>query len=184
MFNLSTQDVVLSIENASLVNLDGLIYQEYDNFFGNNYELSFDNNKNFEKLDKQKGEINFQRVKLKDDDMDIKKLKVFFMNSKITNALKQKFGIDLKFSSLDVWVDSKGYSLVPHVDDKTIKLHLQIYLTNNSVGTSLYGKNKNKIHTFKFESNRGYALLNNEHSVHGVDQVTEDGRISLYARYS
>ena len=122
--------------------------------------------------------------KLTDDDIDIKKLKVFFMNSKITNALKQKFDIDLKFSSLDVWIDSKGYSLVPHVDDKTIKLHLQIYLTNNSVGTSLYGKNKNKIHTFKFESNRGYALLNNEHSVHGVDQVTEDGRISLYARYS
>ena len=85
MFNLSTQDVVLSIENAPLVNLDGLIYQEYDNFFGNNYELSFDNNKNFEKLDKQKGEINFQRVKLKDDDMDIKKLKVFFMNSKISD---------------------------------------------------------------------------------------------------
>lgn len=181
MFNLSTQDVVLSIENAPLVNLDGLVYQEYNKFFGNNYEISFDDDKNFEKLDRQKGA---NRVKLKDNDIEIKKLKVFFMNSKITNALKQKFGIDLKFKSLDVWIDNKGYSLVPHVDDETIKLHLQIYLSNNSVGTSLYGKNKQKIHTFKFETNKGYALLNNEHSVHGVDEVMEDGRVSLYARYS
>ena len=64
-------------------------------------------------------------------------------------------------------------------------LHLQIYLSNNSVGTSLYRKNKkDKILTFTFEKNKGYALLNNEHSVHGVDEVTEDGRISIYARYS
>ncbi len=83
-----------------------------------------------------------------------------------------------------MWIDGKGYSLTPHVDDPTIKLHLQIYLSNNSVGTSLYGKNKKKLHTFDFEKNKGYALLNNEHSVHGVDEVTQDGRISLYARYS
>ena len=34
MFNLSTQEVVLSIENAPLVKLNGLVYQEYNNFFG------------------------------------------------------------------------------------------------------------------------------------------------------
>ena len=34
MFNLSTQDVVLSIENAPLVNLNGMFYQEYQDFFG------------------------------------------------------------------------------------------------------------------------------------------------------
>lgn len=181
MFNLSTQDVVLSIENAPLVNLDGLVYQEYDKFFGNSYKISLDDSKNFERFDGQKDP---RRVKLKDDNINIKKLKVFFMNSKITNALKKKFGIDVKFNSLDVWIDNKGYSLEPHVDDKTIKLHLQIYLSDNSVGTSLYGKNKKKIHTFQFKANKGYALLNNEHSVHGVDEVMEDGRVSLYARYS
>ena len=45
MFNLSTQDVVLSIENAPLVNLDGLVYQEYNKFFGNSYKISLDENK-------------------------------------------------------------------------------------------------------------------------------------------
>ena len=39
MFNLSTQDVVLSIENAPLVNLDGIYFQEYQNFFGNNFSF-------------------------------------------------------------------------------------------------------------------------------------------------
>ena len=33
MFNLSTQEVVLSIENSPLINLEGLVYQKYDNFF-------------------------------------------------------------------------------------------------------------------------------------------------------
>ena len=36
MFNLSTQEVVLSIKNSTLVNLEGLLYQEYTNFFGKN----------------------------------------------------------------------------------------------------------------------------------------------------
>ena len=34
MSNLSIQDVVLSIENAPLINLNGMLYQEYSNFFG------------------------------------------------------------------------------------------------------------------------------------------------------
>jgi hypothetical protein len=90
----------------------------------------------------------------------------------------------LTFDSVDIWRDNAGYYLRPHTDDDRIKLALQIYLDDNKVGTSLYGKNKQKIHTFKFETNKGYALLNNEHSIHGVDEVMEDGRVSLYARYS
>jgi hypothetical protein len=39
MFNLSTQDVVLSIENAPLVNLDGKYFWEYQNFFGKNFSI-------------------------------------------------------------------------------------------------------------------------------------------------
>ena len=47
MFNLSTQDVVLSIENAPLVNLNGKYYQEYRDFFGKGM---LDQLKNFGKL--------------------------------------------------------------------------------------------------------------------------------------
>ena len=47
MFNLSTQEVVLSIEKAPLKVVRGIIYQEYPNFFGNNYELDFGKKENF-----------------------------------------------------------------------------------------------------------------------------------------
>ena len=47
MFNLSTQEVVLSIEKAPLKVVRGIIYQEYANFFGNTYELDFGKKENF-----------------------------------------------------------------------------------------------------------------------------------------
>ena len=180
MFNLSTQDVVLSIENTPLVNMNGLVYQEYDNFFGKDIEINFDKADSFVKL---KNQTHLNRLKLSDTDLNLKKLKILFMNSKITNALNKKFNTELKFDSLDVWIDGKGYVLKPHVDDKRVKLHLQIYLNDNSVGTSLYNEGK-KIYTFDFKKNKGYALLNNKDSVHGVEPVENDGRMSLYVRYA
>ena len=195
MFNLSTQEVVSSIEKAPLVNLDGLLYQEYDNFFGKTYELSIPEDEDFEQLVNQE---DVPRVVLSKKSKVSRQLAIFFMQSKITDVLNKKFGVDLKFASVDVWIDGKGYSQPPHLDDKRVKLHVHVYLTENSVGTSLYSTNitgsearclnetdpRKKIHTFKFSANKGYALLNNDKSWHGVDEVKEDGRISLYARYS
>ena len=181
MFNLSTQEVVLSIENSPLVNLEGLVYQEYDNFFGNNFNLDVSKKKNFEKLENQ---YFLNRVKLPDNDIDLKKIKILFMNTQITKALEKKFNTNLKFESVDVWVDGKGYKLMPHVDDSRIKLHLQVYLSNDNKGTTLYDKVGKELYTFPFKANFGYALLNNEHSYHGVEEITEDGRTSLYVRYS
>jgi len=180
MFNLSTQEVVLSIEKAPLVKLNGLVYQKYNNFFGNNFNLDVGKKETFEKLENQ---THLNRVKIKDDDIDLKKLKIFFMNSRITEAIQKKFGIDLKFNSLDVWIDGKGYFLVPHVDDSRIKLHLQVYLSNDNKGTTLYDKAGKELYTFPFKANFGYALLNNEHSYHGVKEIIDDGRTSLYVRY-
>ena len=118
---------------------------------------------------------------MQDDDM--KKITVFFMNSTITRALEKKFNTDLKFESVDIWVDGKGYKLPPHIDDKRIKLHLQVYLSDNNKGTSLYDSSGKVLFTFPFQTNFGYALLNNEHSHHGVEEIENDGRTSLYVRY-
>ena len=181
MFNLSTQEVVLSIENSPLVNLEGLVYQEYDNFFGNNFNLDVSKKKNFEKLENQ---YFLNRVKLPDNDIDLKKIKILFMNTQITKALEKKFNTNLKFESVDVWIDGKGYKLTPHVDDFRIKLHLQVYLSNDNKGTTLYDKVGKELYTFPFKANFGYALLNNEHSYHGVEEIIEDGRTSLYVRYN
>lgn len=181
MFNLSTQEVVSSIEKAPLVNLDGLLYQEYDDFFGKEYELDIPEDEDFEKLDHQE---HLPRLVLSKKSKVSRQLAIFFMQSKITDALAEKFRLDLKFTSVDVWIDGKGYTQTPHVDDKRVKLHVHVYLNDNSVGTSLYDSKGGKIHTFKFSANRGYALLNNDKSFHGLDVVQEDGRTSLYARYS
>tara|TARA_B100000900_G_C20357979_1_gene625119 strand:- start:229 stop:774 length:546 start_codon:yes stop_codon:yes gene_type:complete len=181
MFNLSTKEVVSSIEKTPLVNLNGLVYQEYRNFFGNNFNLDIRNKKNFEKLENQT-ELN--RVKLSNDDIDLKKIKIFFMNTQVTKALEKKFKTNLRFESVDIWMDNKGYKLAPHTDNAGIKLALQIYLSNVNKGTGLYDDKGNSIYTFPFKFNSGYALYNNEHSHHGVEEIVDNGRISLYARYS
>ena len=55
MFNLSTQEVGLSIENSPLTKLNGIVYQEYHNFLGNSVlkELKNLENLNLVKLEKQ-----------------------------------------------------------------------------------------------------------------------------------
>ncbi len=180
MFNLSTQEVVLSIENSPVENHNGLIYQKYPNFFGKIFDLHFDEKENFVKLENQH-ELNRKKLSMDDDNM--KKLTVFFMNSKITSALEKKFETKLKFESVDLWIDGKGYKLAPHVDDNRIKLHLQIYLSDNNKGTSLYDSQGNIFFTFPFRKNYGYSLLNNEYSQHGVEEIETDGRTSIYVRY-
>lgn len=181
MFNLSIKEVVLSIEKSSLVNLNGIVYQEYQNFFGDGFHIPDLAGRKFDLLENQD---DLPRRKLNYSDEISKKLKVFFMHSAITKALETKFDTALKFESVDIWVDDAGYVMQPHVDDSSIKLALQIYLGNDNVGTSLY-TNGTPTKTFPFRENCGYALLNNHNSLHGLDRkVTKDGRISLYARYS
>ena len=182
MFNLSILEVVLSIEKTLVIEEKQFVYQHYHNFFGNLQELELDiGNLNFDSLENQE---NLPRKRLSYKEKLSKQLHIFFMNSKITNALAKKFNTDLRFESVDIWIDNKGYHLPLHTDTSSIKLALQIYLSNNSIGTSLYDLNKEKIHTFQFKINFGYALLNNEDSFHGTDTVKEDGRLSLYARYN
>ena len=180
MFNLSTQEVVLSIEKSPLKIVHGIVYQEYRDFFGKAFKLPELENKNFVKLERQE---NLPRVRLDYNDEFMKKIKVFFMNANITQALEDKFNTELQFNSADIWIDNKGYKLAPHTDDGRIKLSLQVYLSNNNEGTSLYDKDGNVQYTFPFKFNGGYALYNGVYSHHGVEQVENNGRLSLYVRY-
>ena len=181
MFNLSTQNVVLSIEKSPLEILNGIVYQEYQDFFGNGFKLPELKKRNFVKLEFQE---DLPRVRLDYKDELMKSIKVFFMNTNITQALEKKFSTELKFESVDIWIDDEGYALAPHIDDERIKLALQIYLGDNNVGTSLYANNGN-IKTFEYKFNSGYALLSNANSLHGLDNpVKNPGRTSLYVRYS
>ena len=110
MFNLSTQDVVLSIENAPLVNLDGMFYQEYQDFFGKEMLDQIQNPGKLNLVPLEQQEEN-SRSRVDEKDEIIKKLKILFMHRPITEALEKKFKSKFKFDSVDVWIDGKGYKL-------------------------------------------------------------------------
>jgi len=183
MLNLSTQDVVLSIEKSPLLVKHGIVYQEYNNFFHVDMikELLHLSNLKMLPLENQ---IEKQRSRVDYQEEIMKRLGIFFRHASITKALEEKFRTDLKFNSVDIWQDSPGYFLEPHTDDPRIKLALQIYLGDNSVGTSLYDKDNNILKTFKYKLNCGYALLNTDISRHGTEgKVTDEVRNSIYVRY-
>ena len=181
MFNLSTQEVVLSIEKSPLRIVHGTIYQEYRDFFGKEFSFPTLENRKFSKLEFQE---NKPRRRLDYNDDLIKRIKILFMNTNISRALENKFNTSLKFDSADIWIDDKGYKLTPHKDDDRTKLALQIYLSDNNEGTSLYDNDGTIRYTFPFKFNCGYALYNGMYSTHGVEEIENDGRTSLYVRYS
>ena len=97
-------------------------------------------------------------------------------------------------STINVYIDVLLFALLKNLlpvrpvtntrtDDGRIKLSLQIYLSNNNEGTSLYDKDGNMQYTFPFKFNSGYALYNGVYSTHGVEEIVNDGRTSLYVRY-
>jgi len=202
MYNSSVDFVVKSIQKTPLVNLNGLIYQEYQDFFDDTWLEKLKIDTKFIKLEKLTNQENKKRARVHYEEKISKELNILFRNNKITNCLEDIFMTKLKPNSSDIWIDYPGYSFKPHTDDPSIKLALQIYVgEGNHPGTTLFsspdliklkGNNiaiaetisdNNKIHEIKYKKNKGYGLLNNEMSCHGVSPVTEGERISVYARY-
>lgn len=186
MLHLSTQDVVSSIEKSPLMVKQGMSYQEYQKFFGNNISKEI---KDIEKMTmvKLENQHHMPRNRIDYSETLMKKLKIFFSNSKITKSLSTKFNMPLQFESVDIWLDSAGYFLSPHTDDSRIKLALQIYLGEGpSVGTSLFDSDNNVLESFQYKFNSGYALLNNAVSLHGTTGAVAENNLrkSLYVRYS
>src|SRR6056300_1641006 len=181
MFNLSTQEVVSSIEKTPIVNKGDFVYQHYHGIFGNDeLLLSEIDGISFEKLENQR---HLPRKRMSYHETKAKKLRIFFMNKHITNALQEKFSTSLTFNSVDYWIDDKDYFLSPHVDDESIKLSLQIYIGENQPGTVLFDNNE-RLHTFTFENDCGYAMLLNDKTFHGLEYpVKSNGRKSVYVRY-
>ena len=181
MLHLSTQQVVLSIENTRIQEENNHVYQYYHSFFGNTntFDLDFDNII-FDQLENPQQNL---RKRMSHNEVFSKQLHIFFMNKNITDALQEKFSTKLQFSSVDYWVDNKDYFLPSHVDNDTIKLSLQIYLGEQQPGTVLYDNNK-PFNTFDFKNDCGYAMLLNDKTFHGLEYpVKQGGRKSIYVRY-
>jgi hypothetical protein len=185
MFNDSINFLVESIEKSPLVNLDGIFYQEYDNFFDEDTIKMLSFTKDSVSLNKFALQENRARLVVSHREKIHKHMTVMFRHKKIREALGKKFNKNLKNSSVDIWYDGPRYTLEPHTDFHTIQLSLQIYLGDPpNPGTSLY-KEGTVIKTFDYKKNSGYSLLNNEFSFHGVegDIVENNLRKSIYVRF-
>lgn len=199
MFNDSINFVAQSIENASLVNLNGIFYQKYQNFFDNVILEKLDFKHDTVLYDTLENQESKPRKKLLSNELVVRELAILFMHKRVKSALENIYKTVLKFSSCDIWIDNTGYWLPPHIDDMRIKLGLQIYCSDAiASGTTFFSKDvlsivelsrwkeeymKYEIDTIKFENNCGYSLLNNTVSYHGVYPTKYDNRKSLYIRY-
>ena len=146
MYNSSVDFVVKSIQKSSLVNLNGLVYQEYQDFLDDFLVNKIMNEYKMSEFDKLENQDHKPRAKLSYQSKLSKELKILFSNVKIKNALEKTYKTKLKFSSCDVWQDGQAYFLHPHTDDKRIKLSLQIYLGENvAEGTKFFSQLVSKI---------------------------------------
>ena len=200
MHNDSVDFVVKSIQKTPLVNLNGLIYQQYEDFLDEfMVNKIFNEHTGFE-FDTLETQEHKPRRKLSYQSKLSKELKILFSNVKIKHALEKIYNTALKFSSCDLWQDGVGYFISPHVDDSRIKLALQIYLNDSkSSGTKFFSPTVSNIsesqkwkkeylqHEVKeiyYKKNCGYSLLNNQNSFHGTMPNVGDSRLSIYVRYS
>ena len=185
MFNDSIRFVAQSIEKSPLVNLDGILYQEYDNFFDEDTIKMLSFTKDSVSLNKFALQENKARFVVSHSEKIHRHMTILFRHNSIREALEKKFNKKLKNSSVDIWYDGPKYTLEPHTDFHTIQLSLQIYLGDPpNPGTSLY-KAGTEIKTFDYKKNTGYSLLNNEVSFHGVtgDIFENNLRKSIYVRF-
>jgi hypothetical protein len=86
MLHLSTQEVVLSIENTKIQEENNHVYQHYHNFFGNTdtFDLDF-GDVIFDQLENQE---HIPRKRMSYNELFSKQLHIFFMNKNITDALQ------------------------------------------------------------------------------------------------
>ena len=187
MLNSSIKFVVQSIEKAQVVNLNGILYQQFSNFFDNKTMemLSFD--KHSVSVSKFALQENRPRFAVDHNEKIHKHMTIMFRHRSIKEVLENKFDVKLKGSSIDIWYDAPGYRLEPHTDFHDIQLSLQIYLGDPpNPGTSLYGEDRAIIKTFDYLKNNGYSLMNNEVGLHGVDGeiLGNNLRKSIYVRFT
>ena len=168
---------------------NGVRYQIYENFF-DEYFLSKleDVNSSEVKLSLLQWQEDQNRRRVDYNEPSSKMLQVFFHSSKIINALKEQFNCkSLKPKTTDMWFDTEGYQILPHIDGD-YQMQLQIYLNNeDQPATVFWDKNGEEYSMFdsaKYKSNFGYCLFNKGPSYHGMSGPVASGeRKSIFARF-
>lgn len=188
MLDSSIKFVVQSIEKSPLIEKNNIFYQKFANFLDK--KLIDKINQQIDSLKKTRLEkqLELPRERAEYNQILLKELKILFSNSQIRKELEKKYTTELKVESVDIWFDYENYYLSPHIDDKRIKLSLQIYLgTDEQPGTILCKDNidKNIVDVFSYKYNCGYSMLNNTSSYHALEYPVKQGvRKSLYVRFN
>lgn len=83
--------------------------------------------------------------------------------------------------NIEVYKDTAGFSMPPHLDNSHIMIQAIINLTENPTGTEIYTfDSREPFYQAPTQKNKGLAFLNNSGAVHGIRNVTQD-RYILYA---
>lgn len=177
-----------SIEKAKLIENNSIIYQKYQNFLDDTLVNRIESEIDSLKRSKLENQTTLPRERADYNQRLLKELKIIFSHSSVKQALEKKYNRQLKVQSVDLWFDSAGYFLKPHLDNQLIALSLQIYLgRDKQPGTPLYQSDKDieYFDIFPYEFNCGYSMLNTSTSYHGLEyEVTGGTRKSLYVRFS
>jgi hypothetical protein len=90
----------------------------------------------------------------------------------------------LMWSDTGFWLDEAGFSMLPHVDNASVQVAMQIYLNENDItlGTVFYDNTLSVRYRPLYKVNCGYLMINNPKQLHGMmNTVPNDSyRISSY----
>jgi uncharacterized protein YcfL len=188
MSNDSIRFVAQSIKKSPLIEKNKIFYQKFTNIFDNNLVNRINNTVDSLKTEQLQNQHTVPRKKSIDSEKLVKELKIIFSHSSIRAVLEEKYNQKFKINSCDFWYDTKGYFLPPHIDNDSIKLSLQIYLSEDTQpGTVLFDdlNSENYFDIFPFRFNSGYSMLHDGNSFHGLEYPVKEGvRKSLYIRFS
>jgi hypothetical protein len=111
----------------------------------------------------------------------------------LRGKLSELLGHDIKFLSLDLWVDQPGYTIAPHYDPAFFEHAVQIYITNNPdyyagppLGTTIFQQQQQRVlFQLPYRTNFGYFFESPQQVYHGLAGSVPEGmqRNSVYLRF-
>tara|TARA_B100000900_G_scaffold233233_1_gene198005 strand:+ start:1811 stop:2395 length:585 start_codon:yes stop_codon:yes gene_type:complete len=188
-FKQSVDFVEQTIRNTPVREHKGVRYQIYENFFDPLFLKDLQEVKSNEvKLSLLQWQEDQNRRRVDYNEPSSKMLQIFFHSSKIINALKEQFHCEsLRPKTTDMWFDTQGYQIVPHIDGD-YQMQLQIYLNDEDQPPTVLwekdGEDYVMYDSAKYKSNFGYCLFNAGPSYHGMSGPVVSGeRKSIFARF-
>ena len=126
------------------------------------------------------------------------------------SEIKRQLTKNAKCDDVVFWLDSEGFTMGPHIDNKNVKVAMQIYIgnANSDLGTVFYHVDNSDVimitkpdgsrdwflkrtteletrYNFKYIPNTGYYCVNGKLQAHGLEKTVgpNDFRVSAYCYF-